>query len=336
MSSEWARIDMLRGVFGGAADPAVLLGIGDDAAVLAPSQEPLVWTIDAAVEGVHFRRDLLSMEDIGYRATMAAVSDLGAMGAAPLGVLAALVLPPAFRDEELAALGEGQRAAVAALGTAVIGGNLARGGELSITTTALGRTPRPLTRAGARAGDGIWLAGPVGLAGAGLALLLGGATGAEERLSEAGRAAIAAWRRPRARIEAGLAARAVARCAIDVSDGLGQDVGHLARASGVRAILDAGALVSAELAAVAAELGRDGLDLALHGGEDYALVIGLPAGEALAGFRQIGWFEAPSEVSAVALRRGDGSVEAVIERGFDHFSARETQAEPSQASAEPS
>lgn len=323
MGSEWARIDMLRGVFGGGADPAVLLGIGDDAAVLAPSAEPLVWTIDAAVDGVHFRRDLLSLTDIGYRATMAAVSDLAAMGAAPLGVLSALVLPPAFGDEALGALAEGQRAAVAALGTAVIGGNLARGGELSITTTALGRTPRPLARAGAREGDGIWVAGAVGLAGAGLALLLGGAAGAEERLSEAGRAAVAAWRRPRARLEAGLAARGRARCAIDVSDGLGQDVGHLARASGVRAILDAGALVAPELAAVAAEIGREGVELALQGGEDYALVIGLPPGEAVAGFRQIGWFEAPSEGSAVALRRADGSVEAVIEKGFDHFSASE-------------
>jgi thiamine-monophosphate kinase len=323
MGSEWSRIDMLRGVFGAALAPdaPVILGIGDDAAVLPPCPEPLVWTIDAAVEGVHFRRDLLSFADIGYRSMMAAASDLAAMGAAPLGVLSALVLPRELSDEELAALAGGQREAADALGTAVIGGNLARGGELSITTTALGLTPRPLTRAGARTGDAIWLSGPVGLAGAGLALLLGGATIAGGQRSEAGRAAVAAFRRPRALLEAGLRARERATCAIDVSDGLAQDVGHIARASGVRAVLDAEALVSPELAKVASELGRDALHLALHGGEDYALVIGLPPGEALAGFRQIGRFEAPSAAGGVALRRADGSVEALSPRGFDHFSA---------------
>jgi thiamine-monophosphate kinase len=322
VASEWTRIEILRQVFGAAPDPAVLLGIGDDAAVLAESPEPLVWTVDAAVDGVHFRRDLLSLEDIGYRATMAAMSDLAAMGAAPLGVLSALVLPPEFRDEDLAELARGQRASVARLGTAVIGGNLARGRELSITTTALGRTPRPLTRSGARDGDAIWMAGAVGLAGAGLALLLGGASG-DEGLSEAGRVAVAAWRRPQALIEAGQIARERAVCAIDVSDGLAQDVGHIARASGVRAVLDAQAIVAPELAQVAAELGRDALDFALHGGEDYALVVGLPPEEALAGFRRIGWFEARSDRSEVALLGADGAVVALQPRGYDHFCSPE-------------
>ena len=96
--------------------------------------------------------------------------------------------------------------------------------------------------------------------------------------------------------------------------------GHLARASSARAILDEGALISPALAAVARELGCDALDLALRGGEDYALVVGLPKGATLDGFRPIGWFEAPSEASAVALRRSDGSLEPLQEeRGFDHF-----------------
>ncbi len=319
MGSEWDRIELLRRNFRTNLNPSVLVGIGDDAAVLEGGTEPLVWTIDAAVSGVHFRRDLLSLEDIGARATMAAVSDIAAMGAVPLGVLAALILPKGFSDDDLEALAKGQQAAVTELGTQVIGGNLARGGELSITTTALGRTPRPLTRAGARPGDAIWMAGKVGLAGAGLRLLEGGAARDEARLSEAARAAILAFRRPRARIEAGFRARARARAAIDVSDGLGQDVGHMARASGARAILDARAIISPELAEVAAELGRDALELALFGGEDYALVIALPKGEALSGFQEIGRFEPPCEVSDVALLRPDGSVEPVVEQGFDHF-----------------
>jgi thiamine-monophosphate kinase len=313
--NEIERIELLRRILAGGADARVTLGIGDDAAVLAPSAAPLVWTVDASVEGVHFRRELLTVEDIGYRATMAAASDLAAMGAAPLGLLAALVLPPWLADDDLAALARGQRAAADAIGTAVIGGNLARGSELSITTTALGAAARPLTRAGAQAGDAIWMAGPVGLAAAGFALLDRGAP----ITSEAARAAVEAWRRPRARIAEGLSAASVARAAIDVSDGLARDLGHVARASNARAVLDEAAITSGELRAVAAELGRDAVGLALHGGEDYALVVVLPAGASLDGFTKIGVIEPRSEGAPVALRREGGALVAIDERGFDHF-----------------
>lgn len=330
ISPEMKRIDALREAFAGGAPEGVLAGIGDDAAVLAPGSEPLVWTIDAAVEGVHFRRAWLSLEDLGWRATMAAASDLAAMGARPRGLLAALVLPPDVGDAELAALAAGQRAAADALGTAVIGGNLARGGELSITTTALGAAARPIPRGGARAGDAIWIAGPVGLAAAGLALLERGVDPA--RITPAERAAIAAWRRPTARIDDGLRAARAATAAIDVSDGLAADVAHVARASGVAALLDEAAIageaalaraVGEELRAAARAIGRDPLDLALHGGEDYALVIALPPGEALAGFVRIGAFSDRAALggspSLVALRRSDGSLVPLAERGFDHF-----------------
>ncbi len=312
-SSEWAKIDLLRAILARPADARVLLGIGDDAAVIAPPAGPLVWTIDTAVEGVHFRRDLLTMDDIGYRATMAAASDLAAMGAAPLGLLAALILPADFSDEDLAALARGQRAAADAIGAALIGGNLARGGELSLSTTALGSAPRPLTRSGAQPGDTLWMAGPVGLSGAGLALLLAGA-----RLdSPAAQAAVEAFRRPRARIAEGLLAAPLARAAIDVSDGLAQDLGHLARVSGVRAVLQSASLLTPALVAAAGELGRDPLDLALHGGEDYALLVALPAGRSLAGFQCVGLIEAgPGEV---LLEDPAGERALVAARGFDHF-----------------
>lgn len=312
-SSEWAKIDLLRALLEGPRDPRVRLGIGDDAAVLPAPAGELVWTVDTSVEGVHFRRDLLTMGDIGYRATMAAASDLAAMGASPLGLLAALILPRDFADDDLAALARGQRDAADALGTALIGGNLARGGELSLSTTALGVAARALTRAGAQPGDALWMAGPVGLAGAGLTLLLAGAPAT----SAPAQAALHAWRRPRARIAEGLLAAPIAHAAIDVSDGLAQDLGHLARASGVRVLLGGAALVSADLAAVAAELGRDPLDLALRGGEDYALVVALPAGEALAGFEQIGQVEAGE---AAVLLEGPSGTRALIEAGgYDHF-----------------
>jgi len=313
--SERARIELLRARLEGDPAGSVLLGIGDDAAVLAPGSSSLVWTVDAAVENVHFRRDLLTFAEIGYRATMAAASDLAAMGATPLGLLSALVLPVDVDDDDLAALADGQREAARALGTAVVGGNLTRGAELSITTTALGSAPEPMRRGGARRGDALWLAGPLGLAAAGLALL------ERQDRDPAMLPALDAFRRPRARIPEGLAAAPLANAAIDVSDGLARDLGHIARASGVRAILDPRTLVSSELVAAATRLGRDALELALYGGEDYALVVAAPAAAAPRGFIRIGGCEALGEAqSEVALVAPDGNLTPVEDRGFDHFS----------------
>ena len=313
--SERARIDLLRARLG-AAPAHVRLGIGDDCAVLEAGDGALVWTVDAAVEGVHFARAWLDPMDIGWRATAAAISDLAAMGAEPLGVLAALVLPDDVDDTALAAIADGQRGAAEDAGTAVIGGNLARGRELSITTTALGRAIDPLPRDGARAGDAVWLAGDVGLAAAGLALLSGDHRGS----SAAATAARRAFARPHPRIAEGIAARAHGRAAIDISDGLATDLAQLASASGVRVVLDATALVTGELDAVARELGRDALELALFGGEDYALVVVAPARARLEGFHLIGACEprTPGE-SAVGLCARDGKVSDLPDRGWDHF-----------------
>ncbi|MBM4358124.1 MAG: thiamine-phosphate kinase [Deltaproteobacteria bacterium] len=294
----------------------VTLGIGDDAAVLAPSDEPLVWSIDAAVEHVHFERAWLDIEALGYRATMAALSDLAAMGARPVAVLAALVLPPSFADADLEALARGQRRAADELRTAIVGGNLARGGELSITTTVLGTTKKALARSGASPGQSVWLAGAVGLARAGLEALLHGIAVPDEHLE--------AWRRPRARIESGLAAAAVATAAIDVSDGLALDAWRLAHASDVALVIDRGGLIDEALEAAAARVGIAPLELALHGGEDYALLVTTPPDLALgAGFRRIG------RVTARAAERRDdeplvwlddgASLVPVPPSGFDHF-----------------
>jgi thiamine-monophosphate kinase len=315
VGSEFARIELLRSIFAAASDKLVL-GIGDDAAVLAPVADPLVWTVDAAVEGSHFRRDLLPLEDIGYRSTMAAASDLAAMGAEPIAILAALVLPADLSDADLQRLAEGQRAAAAAIGAPIAGGNLARGSELSITTTVLGSAPRPLRRSGARPGDALWLAGPVGLAAAGLRLL-DRRTPAESKSAEA---AVTSWRQPTARIAAGRDARAVATAAIDISDGLSRDAGHVARASGVRVVLDPAAFMSPALLEVAKELEIDPLDLALSGGEDYAILAAAPPGEDLPGFIRIGRCEAEEPGGApVVLLAEDGSLRSIEERGFDHF-----------------
>jgi thiamine-monophosphate kinase len=315
VGSELARIELLRSIFASSSDK-LLLGIGDDAAVLAAVADPLVWTVDAAVEGSHFRRDLLPLEDIGYRSTMAAASDLAAMGAEPIALLAALVLPADLTDGDLQRLAEGQRAAASAIGAPIAGGNLARGSELSITTTVLGSTPRPLRRSGARPGDALWLAGPVGLAAAGL-LLLERRTPAKSQSAEA---AVTSWRQPTARIAAGRDARAVATAAIDISDGLLRDAGHIARSSGVRVVLDPAAFVSPVLIEVAAELEVDPLDLALSGGEDYAILAAAPMGEDLPDFIRVGRCDAQEPGgTAVVLLAEDGSLRSIEERGFDHF-----------------
>jgi thiamine-monophosphate kinase len=316
---ERGRIDLLARTFA-ASGPGVALGlevgIGDDAAVLsaAHAAKSIVWTIDEQVEAVHFRREFLSWPDLGWRSLMAAASDVAAMGAVPWCVLCALVLPDDVDDDALGAIAQGQREAAEAIGAPVVGGNLSGAGSghgLSLATTLLGTCDRAVKRSGALPGDGLWLAGHLGLAAGGLRAIERG--GSARELD----AAKEAWRRPRALIAEGRQMAPVAHAAIDVSDGLARDVGHVAEASSVCIALDARALLADPvLAAAAAALGESAVDLALHGGEDYALVVASPV--PIAGFRLLG-----------EVREGRGLVlstaagERVIEpRGFDHFQAR--------------
>jgi thiamine-monophosphate kinase len=313
--SELSRVELLRRLFSAGELPrGVEIGIGDDAAVLSGGTRPLIWTVDAAVEGVHFQRDWLSFEDVGWRSLAAAASDLAAMGATPRGVLSSLILPDPFDDTELEALARGQADAAAALGTAVLGGNLARGSALSITTTVLGEALRPILRKGALVGDSVAIAGPIGLAAAGLELLRRGLGDAA-----AAAAAIDAWRRPSARISEGCAAAQRAHAGIDVSDGLVLDAWRLAQESGVAIVLDEGAVLAssgAELGIAAARLSRDPLEFALFGGEDYALFMAFAPGDLVAPFAQVGQC---IDGAGVWLRAGDGSTRRLEPRGFDHF-----------------
>jgi thiamine-monophosphate kinase len=132
-------------------------GLGDDAAVLrVPRGDALVASVDSAVEGRHFKREWLSPREIGYRSVAAALSDLAAMAARPIGVLIALTVPQAWRDQ-LLELADGVAEAVDVAQTRIVGGNLSGGDELSITTTVLGAAFAPLTRAGARPGNRIYV-----------------------------------------------------------------------------------------------------------------------------------------------------------------------------------
>jgi len=319
--NELERIALLRSHLEAGMQPGVTVGIGDDAAVLAEGQGSLVWTVDAQVDGTHFRIDWASWEDVGWRSFMAAASDLAAMGARPSAALSSLVLAPSVTDGDLEAFARGQAAAARAVGAPVVGGNLARGQETSITTTLLGRTYKPVLRRGARAGEGVFLAGAVGLAAAGLGALLAG----DRRLLHDARIApaLAAWRRPHARTsDADTVARA-ASAAVDVSDGLARDASHVGEASDVRLVLEASFLLEHGgdvLHAAAQALGRDPLDLALHGGEDYALLATSAEAE-LPGFMRIGRVEAADGASSRIVVEVDGATLGIDPLGFDHFAS---------------
>jgi len=293
----------------------VLTGIGDDAAVLARPGSRLVVTVDASVEGTHFRRSLLSLEDVGFRAFHAALSDLAAMGATPLAALSALTLPRGFPARDLAALTRGQAEAAAGAGCPIVGGNVARAPLLSVTTTVLGRARRTLGRDGARPGDECWLVGEVGLAAAGFALLERASRG---RTGAPARRCIEAWRRPRALVARGGGLLVRAHAAIDVSDGLAGDATRLASASGCRLVLDERQLrrvLDPALVTVAARLRRDPLAFALYGGEDYALVAAGNTARRPRWARPIGYFEPGTGgfLEDAAGRRGR------LGGGYDHL-----------------
>ena len=313
---ERGAVELFSRVFAARRAAGVELGIGDDAAVLARPPERLVWTVDASVEGTHFERSWLTLADIGFRAFQAAASDLAAMGARPLAALSALTVPRDFPARALEQLSTGQALAARACRCPIVGGNVARAPTLTLTTTLLGTAPRPLTRSGARAGDELWLVGDVGLAAAGLLLL--------QRRTRRGDAAtaraLAAWRRPRALVTRGLSLRRMAHAAVDVSDGLAADCGHVAEASRCRVVIEESALRRAlprEFSALAARLGRDALGPALAGGEDYALVAAGPASRRPRWAKRLGRCESGR---GGFLERSDGSRDP-LGAGFDHFTS---------------
>lgn len=296
----------------------VLVGIGDDAAVLAPSSDSSVLTVDVAVDGVHFRRELASWHDIGRRAFVAAVSDLAAMGASPRAALLSLILPGDLDDDAVVELVEGVGAASREHGCPVVGGNLSSGAQLSITTTAVGGVDgEPLRRDGAREGDGIYVSGTIGDAGLGLALLERG-RGDEE--DDDVQRFVERWRRPSAALQLGRRLRGQATAAIDLSDGVLQDLGHVCEASGVGAEIDATLLPLAPgFARLCTELGLDPLEVALGSGDDYRLLFTGPASALSKGLgTRIGRITA--ERGEARVLDAEGRAVEIRRRGWQHFS----------------
>lgn len=316
MRDEFAKIDWLKARFElDNQSESVVVGIGDDAAVFDFGNRPAIVTVDTQVEGVHFRRDLISCRDLGLRAMTAAVSDIWAMGALPSASVVALTLPTELSDEDFRELIEGLADAARTTGARVIGGNLSRGEGLSITTTVFGLPiHEAVTRAGAKPGDGIYVTGTLGSAALGLAILDANRIDLEhaERFVER-------WRRPPI---IGQAARAVAEigtAAVDLSDGCVQDLRHICDASGVGATLRSDALPTAPGFERACEaLGLNPLEVALGGGEDYELLFTAPpSAEAEGVATKIGVIKV---TPGIEILDRDGKPIALQGVGFRHFS----------------
>jgi thiamine-monophosphate kinase len=300
----------------GATRSDVILGVGDDAALLAPPPgQQLAFAADTLVEGIHFPEGLAG-EHVGHRVLAVNLSDMAAMGAEPAWALLTLTLP---RSEEswLGSFARGLDALARRYRTALVGGDTTAG-PLTATVAIAGFAPPGLAlrRAGAKPGDLVYVSGTPGDAAAGLAIMQGG-------LPAAGASGDLLWQRflaPEPRVALGLALRGLASACIDVSDGLAGDLGKLCAASGIGADLESRRLPLSNELRVAAE-GR-AVHYALGGGDDYELLFTVPPAHAAA----VEALDAGVTVTRIGeIRPGAGvtvdgaRAEGDVLHGFDHF-----------------
>lgn len=315
------EFDLIRRFLAGVRDTGreVRVGPGDDAAVL---RDGLVLSTDMSIEGVHFRREWIPSFDVGWRCAAGALSDLAAMAARPIGLLASLGLTEGDAEETGVEVMRGVEAAVAAVGGILLGGDLTRSpGPLIVDVTVVGTADPPILRSGARAGDEIWVTGELGGAAACVALLMRGETPPVDALARFARPA------PRIAEALWLAERGVPRAMLDLSDGLAGDAGHIAAASGVAVVLEPGLVPVHPAARAAGGDSGDPLRLAASGGEDYELCFAAAPGavpaiaaEFAAAFdpklTRVGTVEAGE---GVWWRAEDGSRQPVERGGYQHF-----------------
>jgi thiamine-monophosphate kinase len=333
---EFGLIRLLAQEFGieyppsrGASQPGLLVGLGDDAVVTPRRDGSLIWTTDTMVAGVHFLPERSAWRDTGWKALAVNLSDVAAMGGTPHLALVTLTLPDDFCVEDAVELYKGLHDAASAYGVTLGGGDIVRSPVFSVTVALSGwaLTPRlgearVLTRGAARPGDVVAVSGNLGDSAGGVRLLVEGsefATEAQRRLREA-------QQRPQPRVVLGQAAvRAGLRCGIDVSDGLVQDLGHVATASRVGIHVDAVRVPTSE--ALREVFPAEALGLSLSGGEDYELIVigPRPAMDAL-----IDATETPLTVIGDVYESDEPHVAVVDERGqeiplgrggWDHFAS---------------
>ncbi len=246
--------------------PDLLVGPGDDCAVIRAGDATWLVTTDAQVEGTHFLPGWLKPRQLGRKAFLVGASDIAAMGGAPRFCFVTLAAPSQMLARDAVELQRGVAQAAAECGAVVAGGNVSRSTELNISVTVVGSAPdHPMLRSGAKEGDLLYVTGSLGDAALGTRLLLKG--------EPAGGVPGRRFREPEPRLKAGslLANREIASAAIDVSDGLLNDLCHVCAASNV------GARVESERLPASAAVRRAGRDLALSGGEDYELLFSVPA-----------------------------------------------------------
>ncbi len=299
MTGELAAVEALRRRLPGPGPGEVW--IGDDAAVLVPPPpgSRMLLAADAVVEGVHADLSLLGLDDLGWRAMVANLSDVAAMGGVPAHCVVTVAGPPAL---DLDLLYDGIAAAASEYRCPVVGGDLVDSPTTVVAIAVTGWVDGPaVLRSGARPGDAIWVTGPLGASAAGLRLLRSGdAPGGPELVS--------AHARPRPRLEEGRAARrAGATAMVDVSDGFAGDLWQLAEASGVGFELD-----GVPVAAGARP------EEALGGGEDYQLVFAAPEAAAVAA--AFSGLTPPERVGSCTSRAGTGTLRGrpLARLGWEH------------------
>ena len=291
------------------SSPSGLLGPGDDAAVVAAPDARVVASTDVLVEGRHFRRDWSSGADVGHRAAAANLADIAAMGATPTALLVALCAPTDLEVAWAEELAGGLSAEAGLVGAGVVGGDMSASPTLTVAVTALGDLAGlpPVVRSGAQPGDVVALAGRTGYAAAGYAVL--------SRGFRTPKLFVEAYRRPQVPYQAGpAAARAGATSMIDVSDGLLQDLGHVATASVVGIDIRREAFdIPGQMRDAAGALGVDPYLWVLAGGDDHALAATFPPGAELPpAFRVIGSVHEGTGVT-VDRKPWQGGT------GWDHF-----------------
>jgi len=264
IESEATLIARLRELFNTSFQSGVELGIGDDAAVLAASNNKLVATVDMAVEGIHFRRDWSSPFQIGAKLTTANLADIFAMGAVPKYLLVAAAISQVNNSEVITELAKGIRSVADNFKVTVIGGDLSKSESMSLSITAFGElSGKPILRSGAQVGDLLYLSSLPGLSAAGLAIL--------NRGLDRPRYVVDAHLNPKLVAPDKLIKVASSMC--DISDGLVTDAGHIAKSSTVNINLNKELIINApdfkDLAELANELGEDVFDWILAGGEDH-------------------------------------------------------------------
>jgi thiamine-monophosphate kinase len=272
-------IEQLESLFA-ASTPRVIRGIGDDAAVVRGASYA-VTSVDAMVDGIHFRREQLGGAEIGHRALAGALSDLAAMGSSAAEAYLVLGLPGGTDAGFARSIAEGAHRLAVEHGVSIAGGDVTESATLTVAFTVVGWAGDPgrlVGRDGARPGDQVAVTGTLGSAGAGLALLDGG-TAPEALPPELADALRTRYARPTPRLAEGqLLAELGARSMIDISDGLATDAGHLARRGGVRLELSLASLPLADgLESVATQLGVEPRSFAATAGDDYELCVCVPA-----------------------------------------------------------